>query len=932
MSKLDGLTLDVHNLFTMIRGREQALRSEPAYPSLREDESMYIANLKNCASSAEQLVTTATEIVNSRSETSSQLPSFPKLSDEKVQYVEEWRKAQAHDGNECLASPATTFSEMTIFSERSASTGATSPLSYCESSGHRATVVDPHGGIRATTNSEEPESASPSIETEPTPIALRVDCTLQPYTTVTDRFEQFPEHLSVSLRLDDPTYELQKEGLAKYDRKDYAGAEICLEDALGQVESSSRESPSNSRTELLSAIASCCAHLGKVQRVEEILNRDEAPNEWKYSVLEMVLSRYLRDGMWAQSNELLVKYRKEFDGRDDALIRLLTDCRRNGAWSVASCIGKEYSKFRGKCRALEECVSVCQEGSRWNEAEVLMLDILKEKELIGDEIALSHTTHQLADILVHKKDYATAKQYCSNSLELRIKRLGKKHDLVRDSAYLLAKIVFKSKGEMGEYNMNKSFLPVKYQGINLQGLTVTLECLELELLMEMHPSQAAQHVGIRLLKSIAPETSSLNLETIRSSIKANGVVGLSARQNDTLLHVFAESGNEIAIDLLLLMGARPDTPSSSHITSLYLTIENDHEAAAKVLLEHGASIGTAELRLAVEKNRESLVRLLLEQGGVVETTDSRENALFGAATRGEIAMVHLLLQYRQGPKWSAPSMLYLTALNGHVAVVRLLLENGAIDSRAVSPDASPSFRNPARLPRIDTALHECVRQGLDEHIIKMMANPDNINVVDRNGETALHIAASRCFTRIVEILFERQADMNIRNFEGRTPLHCVVYHSTNDAADIVKRLLSRAPKLDEKDHQGNTPLHIALFEAKPPSYEILRTFLDARADLKATTRLSQSALSHAIKLGLPLSSELTSLLIDHDVDINELGREGYNQSDYERLVGTVTASKIAQRLSRNNNHTRRNSTQSGATSRQPSRKWGRPVLNRKTTI
>jgi len=460
-----------------------------------------------------------------------------------------------------------------------------------------------------------------------------------------------------------------------------------------------------------------------------------------------------------------------------------------------------------------------------------------------------------------------------------------------------------------------------------------LECLELELLMDMHPSQAAQQVGIRLLKSIAPETSSLNLESIRSGIKANGVLGLNTRQNDTLLHVFSESGNEIAIELLLKMGARPDTPSSSQTTSLYLAIENNHVTAVNLLLDRGASIGAAEFGLAVEKNRAPIVRLLLERGAVVETADSNDNPLFNAAVRGETSLVNLLLKYRQGPNWPAPSMLYMTAVNGHVDVLQLLLENGAMDARTVSQSASPYFRNPARQPRVATALHECVRHGFDGDIIKRLANPDNINTVDPNGETALHIAASRRFTNLVEVLLDKFADISIGDFTGKTPLHCVVCHSDNAAAQIAKMLLNKSVKVDEKDHHGNTPLHIALFEAKPPSYEIIQSLFLAGADLNATTRLAQNALSDAIRLGRPLSSEITSLLLDHGADVSGLVEESHTESDYERLLGTNTASKLAQRM-RFAQPPRSNTTRPVATPRQPSRRWGvgRPIPDRKTTV
>ena len=854
VSKLDGLAVDIHNLFAIIRGGEQAIR----YPSPTEDEATSLedeetslANLKNCASSAERLISTAAEMVNSRSECSSQVPRFLEMNREKVQRVEEWQQDVHNSASDsALTSPATTFSETTLqsyFSELTTSTDATT-LSEAEI-WERQVVTDMRNS--RVSNSREFED----ITTE----KFTVDCNLRVDMARLDVLE----HLGARLARADVSDDWGREGLSKYRQKDYAGAEQCLESALEQIDS---EEVVCYRTDLLWALASCCAHLGKFERVEEILDGEEASDQWKYAVVEIVLSRYLKDGMWTQANELLVKYRKEFDDRDDSLIRLLMDCRRNGAWIVASCIAMEYSNFQGKCQALEECVSTCRDELKWDEAAGFLLEILKEKEFAGDEIELAHTMHQLGEIFLYKREYSRAKQYMSSALDIRTRKLGKKHSLVRDSAYLLAKIIYKNNGITGAYNNYKTLLPPKYQGLSLESLTLMLECLELEILAEMYPSQAAQQVGIRLLKNIAPETSSLNLEAIRSGIKSGGVVGLKTRPNDALLHVFAESGNEIAVRFILKMGARPDTLSSSNNTPLYLAIENNHEAVVETLLECVANIGSPEFRLAVEKNREPLVRLLLERGATIETTDSDENSLFIAAISGEISLVKLLLKYRRGSKWLAPLMLYNTAINGHAEVLQLLLENGAVDSRTPSQDVTPYFRHPQRHLRSDTALHECVRQGFDGNIMKMLVNSDNINTIDRNGETALHIAASRRIIDIVEILLDRLANINISNLAGRTALHCVVCHSDSAAAEITKALLNQRANVDEKDNHGDTPLHIAIFEAKPLSHEIIQTLLEAGADPKATKRLSESALSIAVKLGIPLSSEITGLLIDHGAD------------------------------------------------------------------
>src|SRR5262249_2327818 len=51
-----------------------------------------------------------------------------------------------------------------------------------------------------------------------------------------------------------------------------------------------------------------------------------------------------------------------------------------------------------------------------------------------------------------------------------------------------------------------------------------------------------------------------------------------------------------------------------------------------------------------------------------------------------------------------------------------------------------------------------------------LMQPGTIDAVNRNGDTALHAAASMGYDRVVKLLAEKGADLNIKNNRGLTPL------------------------------------------------------------------------------------------------------------------------------------------------------------------
>ena len=211
--------------------------------------------------------------------------------------------------------------------------------------------------------------------------------------------------------------------------------------------------------------------------------------------------------------------------------------------------------------------------------------------------------------------------------------------------------------------------------------------------------------------------------------------------------------------------------------------------------------------------------------------------------------------------------LHLAAINGHIAISRLLLEKG------VEVDAGDKENS--------TALHNAAARGHEEIVSLLVNQGAGINRKDDNGMTPLHFACSYGRETCARILLEKGADGNAREINGRTPLF---FTARRGSLSICKLLTAKGARADVYNKFDRGPLLYAVWGGHP---EIMRFLIGEGADLDKKDSTGLAPLHYAC---LERSSRSARILIESGADMSAPNREGHtplHSAAYNGIGNTV---------------------------------------------
>jgi ankyrin repeat protein len=124
-----------------------------------------------------------------------------------------------------------------------------------------------------------------------------------------------------------------------------------------------------------------------------------------------------------------------------------------------------------------------------------------------------------------------------------------------------------------------------------------------------------------------------------------------------------------------------------------------------------------------------------------------------------------------------------------------------------------------------SVLCNAAKEGDVETIQAAIERNMDVNLTNKNGDTALHWAARNNFIDIVILLVKNQAEVNIKNNKGFTSLHWSV---AGGHLEIVEILLNNGADPNIKNIYDTTPLALA---AKNGHDSIIQLLIQFKAEV-----------------------------------------------------------------------------------------------------
>ena len=132
--------------------------------------------------------------------------------------------------------------------------------------------------------------------------------------------------------------------------------------------------------------------------------------------------------------------------------------------------------------------------------------------------------------------------------------------------------------------------------------------------------------------------------------------------------------------------------------------------------------------------------------------------------------------------------------NDHIKIKKLLQEK-----------ANPYFKNKWSEER--NAFHLATMKGNVQSMDTLIEHGIDVNIVDKNGYSALHLATSRNEVNAVKLILNtKKADLDLANKYGYTPILTAI---ENGHIEILQSLLDANASLDVKNKKGETAYKIA---------------------------------------------------------------------------------------------------------------------------
>lgn len=275
----------------------------------------------------------------------------------------------------------------------------------------------------------------------------------------------------------------------------------------------------------------------------------------------------------------------------------------------------------------------------------------------------------------------------------------------------------------------------------------------------------------------------------------------NVENGDYLIHLAAV--NPKALKVLISSGAKVNVKNKMGRTPLFIALGTGNAESANILLKNGANKDTTDkggktpLHYAAAKLNFKAVNYLVSNGLKINARDKE----------GHTPLYRARQYLQQG---------YYGKENGK-RTIELLIALGGIDDSAATKrkkktilaSTKSTIRTSTQLPMTFNKrdfFYAILRDNLGTVKKLLHRCPTLINVRNEEGKTPLHIACSNGSNKITLYLLDQGADINAKDNLGERPIHKAV---TGEYERTLRLLLKKGANINAKDNYGETPLHKA---------------------------------------------------------------------------------------------------------------------------
>ena len=295
----------------------------------------------------------------------------------------------------------------------------------------------------------------------------------------------------------------------------------------------------------------------------------------------------------------------------------------------------------------------------------------------------------------------------------------------------------------------------------------------------------------------------------------------------TLLHAAARAGRVDVVRELLNFEANSDAKDDEGQTPLHYAAEGCHVEVLEELLQKFSNdadvkeLNTALCSAVYKANDEdalaNVIDKLKEHGADVNERSTKvhyktfyygtETALCIAAKRGMPNTIAKLVAC--GANVNGTTSAGYTAM--HFAVLNETDEHGAVIDILVEKRAKVDVATPTGVSPLALASN----LGSEVTILKLLEHGAAIDYAEGGCKRTALFSAS---TGAIDLLIEHNATIEFKDRDGQTAVHCA---ASDYDSDRIQALIRHGADVCVKDNVGNTPLHIAAQSGRMSNIQLL---------------------------------------------------------------------------------------------------------------